>query len=300
MACANPPSLTAAPTGGRGSHRPHHVSGCPSECHECPLHLFAPSELPWSPEDTCACPGTPTCPLSMLTHPSQNVGPTSPDIHAWPVKSDQRLASVSCMGQILSISGFASQRTKLRKIHRHSYNERKQISTNFLLIKIQNIIITTEDPGWQQAGQAPRSHTGSRARAPLAPSTGALLLIRSGSTPPHIADTTANSAAGLPKGHQETTGIIGMQMPPGTLAARVSLFPGSRAEGSPISLSRQEATDLSGAESHRASVLPPGEVALGRAVSQQATSCKCRAGPWLPPPGPGRSPHSHLPWTHRA
>lgn len=69
-ACANPPSLTAAPTGGGGSHRPHHVSGCPSECHERPLHVFAPSELPWSPEYICACPGTPTCPLSMLTHPS--------------------------------------------------------------------------------------------------------------------------------------------------------------------------------------------------------------------------------------
>lgn len=88
-----------------------------------------------------------------------------------------------------------------------------------------------------------------------------------------------------------------MQMPPGTLAARVCLFPGSRAEGSPISLSRQEATDLSRAESHRA---PTGELALGRAVSEQAASWKCRAGPWLPPPGPGQSPHSHLPWTHRA
>lgn len=203
------------------------------------------------------------------------------------------------MGQILSISGFANQTTKLRIIHRHSYNERKQISTNFLFIKIQNIVIT-EDPGWQQAGQVPQSHIGSRARAPLAPRTGALLLIRSGSTPPHIADTIANSAAGLPKGHQEAAGITGMQMPPRTLVARVCLFPGSRAEGSPISLSRQEATDLSGAQSHRASMLPTGELALGRAVSQQATSCKCRAGPWLPPPGPGRSPHSHLPRTHRA
>lgn len=59
-----------------------------------------------------------------------------------------------------------------------------------------------------------------------------------------------------------------MQMPPGTLAARVCLFPGSRAEGSPISLSRQEATDLSGAESHRALGLPTGELAPGRPVSR--------------------------------
>lgn len=81
----------------RGGGQPHCVPSCPPECHECPLHLFTPSELLGSPGHKCTGPDTPTCPLSTLTHPSQNIGPTSPHIRAWPVESDQGLASASCM-----------------------------------------------------------------------------------------------------------------------------------------------------------------------------------------------------------